>query len=93
MLILFFIGTCSGHTSTVWALSFNSTGDKLVTCRYPFFSLFFEKNNLVFFYCVRMLGVFADRFLTIFSSDDLSLKVWNTKDDPTQTSSDGFKPW
>lgn len=24
----------SGHTSTVWALSFNSTGDKMVTCRY-----------------------------------------------------------
>jgi len=24
----------SGHTSTVWALSFNTAGDKMVTCRY-----------------------------------------------------------
>jgi hypothetical protein len=24
----------SGHTSTVWALSFNASGDKMVTCRY-----------------------------------------------------------
>lgn len=24
----------SGHSSTVWALSFNESGDKMVTCRY-----------------------------------------------------------
>lgn len=30
----------SGHSSTVWALSFNSAGDRMVTCRYVFMALF-----------------------------------------------------
>lgn len=25
---------CSGHSSTVWSISFNATGDKMVTSRY-----------------------------------------------------------
>ncbi|XP_068653142.1 protein CIA1 [Aristolochia californica] len=47
-----------GHSSTVWALSFNHKGDRMVTC-----------------------------------SDDLSIKIWDTGNDPTQSSSDGWRPW
>ncbi|XXG62857.1 hypothetical protein AAC387_Pa05g1156 [Persea americana] len=48
----------SGHSSTVWAFSFNSAGDRMVTC-----------------------------------SDDLTLKIWDTSESPTETSSDGYGPW
>ncbi|KAJ8504034.1 hypothetical protein OPV22_004920 [Ensete ventricosum] len=48
----------SGHTSTVWALSFNSVGDRMVTC-----------------------------------SDDLTLKIWDTSQNPSETSGDGCGSW
>ncbi|CAL9103529.1 unnamed protein product [Musa acuminata var. zebrina] len=48
----------SGHTSTVWALSFNSAGDRMVTC-----------------------------------SDDLTLKIWDTSQNPSETSGDGNGSW
>ncbi|KAJ7971553.1 Transducin/WD40 repeat-like superfamily protein [Quillaja saponaria] len=47
----------NGHTSTVWALSFNAKGDKMVT-----------------------------------SSDDLTLKIWET-DNIRMQSGDGTAPW
>ncbi|KAK1300960.1 hypothetical protein QJS10_CPB13g01587 [Acorus calamus] len=50
--------SCCGHSSTVWALSFNSTGDRMVTC-----------------------------------SDDLTLKIWDTSDNPSQTSSGRCGSW
>ncbi|KAJ0972703.1 hypothetical protein J5N97_020662 [Dioscorea zingiberensis] len=48
----------SGHSSTVWALSFNEHGDRMVTC-----------------------------------SDDLTLKIWDTSENPSQASGDGYGPW
>ncbi|KAJ6826730.1 protein CIA1 [Iris pallida] len=50
--------TVSGHSSTVWALSFNSSGDKMVTC-----------------------------------SDDLTLKIWDTGYNPSQTNGDAYGSW
>lgn len=50
--------TSSGHSSTVWAISFNSSGDRMVTC-----------------------------------SDDVTLKIWDTSKNPTQTSGDGNGSW
>ncbi|KAK1309729.1 hypothetical protein QJS10_CPA08g01483 [Acorus calamus] len=50
--------SCCGHSSTVWALSFNSTGDRMVTC-----------------------------------SDDLTLKIWDTSDNPSQTNSGRCGSW
>lgn len=28
-----------------------------------------------------------------FCSDDLTLKIWDTSESPTETSSDGYGPW
>ncbi|KAG0478632.1 hypothetical protein HPP92_013351 [Vanilla planifolia] len=48
----------SGHSSTVWSLSFNSDGDRMVTC-----------------------------------SDDLTIKVWDTSENPSQMFGEENGPW
>ncbi|XP_077214381.1 protein CIA1-like [Tasmannia lanceolata] len=48
----------SGHSSTVWAVSFNSAGDRMVTC-----------------------------------SDDLTLKIWESGTNLTETNGDGYGLW
>jgi WD40 repeat protein len=78
----------SGHTSTVWALSFNASGDKMVTCRYV--------NHIS---CSRLelfSGIFMKFYAiltsTSYCSDDLTLKVWGTESMGMQ-SGGGFAPW
>lgn len=77
----------SGHTSTVWALSFNSSGDKMVTCRYVKYHLFIIVNH--FGLHLNFCGILT---LACCGSDDLSVKVWET-DSIGMQSGNGFAPW
>jgi len=88
-LILLFITLLfvSGHTSTVWALSFNASGDKMVSCRYAYISFVHVFN------CFSIFFNFCDMLMAnLYGSDDLTVKVWGTENTGVQ-SGGGFAPW
>jgi cytosolic iron-sulfur protein assembly protein CIAO1 len=61
----------SGHSSTVWALSFNHKGDRMVSCRfvYPFLIKSFRISRAV------------TNVIQFLFSDDCTLKIWDTTAD------------
>ena len=75
-----------GHTSTVWAVSFNTLGNRLVSCRSSFveYEFTFRVDILLIvetlfpvFWCINQHVV----CVVCFCSDDCSLIIWDTSNE------------
>jgi hypothetical protein len=83
----------SGHSSTVWALSFNAEGDRMVTCRYVKLFPKFDDHWLGWYLFLRYLETKAiEWILGWLCSDDLTLKIWET-DVGRMVLGDDHAPW
>uniref|UniRef100_A0A0D9WXB2 Probable cytosolic iron-sulfur protein assembly protein CIAO1 homolog n=1 Tax=Leersia perrieri TaxID=77586 RepID=A0A0D9WXB2_9ORYZ len=83
-----------GHSSTVWALSFNHKGDRMVTCR-PRWNV----GSPGFLWTVKFLHSkqvtqeVTDAIQLLFS-DDHTLKIWDTSADLSRPKTgDGHESW